>query len=64
MLSRQLGDKNIDMHNGSLFQFIPLNYKGIWKKTSTKCNEIRGKKLGIVGYGHIGTQLSVLAEGN
>lgn len=35
---------------------------GIWNKLSKGCWEIRGKTLGIVGYGHIGSQLSVLAE--
>ncbi|RIB10414.1 hypothetical protein C2G38_2206174 [Gigaspora rosea] len=49
-LSRQLGDRNIEMH------------QGIWNKVSAKCYEIRGKTLGIIGYGHIGAQLSVLAE--
>ena len=49
-LSRQLGDRNTLLHNG------------IWKKSSVACHEIRGKTLGIVGYGHIGSQLSVLAE--
>ena len=50
MLARQLGDRNIEMHNG------------VWNKVSNNCYEIRGKTLGIVGYGHIGSQLSVLAE--
>lgn len=36
------------------------NYNG--SKTSHGCHEIRGKTLGIVGYGHVGSQLSVLAE--
>ncbi|KAI8379293.1 uncharacterized protein BYT42DRAFT_531962 [Radiomyces spectabilis] len=49
-LARQLGDRNMEMH------------KGIWNKVSKNCYEIRGKVLGIVGYGHIGSQLSVLAE--
>lgn len=49
-LSRQLGDRNTEMH------------QGIWNKKSARCWEIRGKTLGIVGYGHIGSQLSVLAE--
>ena len=49
-LSRQLGDRNIEMHTNT------------WQKTSKNCHEIRGKTLGIVGYGHIGSQLSVLAE--
>lgn len=50
MLARQLGDRSMEMHNGT------------WNKVSSKCWEIRGKTLGIVGYGHIGSQLSVLAE--
>lgn len=49
-LARQLGDRNLEMHSG------------IWKKQSQDCHEIRGKVLGIVGYGHIGSQLSVIAE--
>ncbi|EPE34031.1 NAD(P)-binding Rossmann-fold containing protein [Glarea lozoyensis ATCC 20868] len=50
VLARQLGDRSNELHNG------------IWNKVSAKCWEIRGKTLGIVGYGHIGSQLSVLAE--
>jgi len=49
-LSRHLGETNIDMH------------KGIWKKVSKGRKEIRGKTLGIVGYGHIGSQVSILSE--
>lgn len=49
-LARQTGDRNLEMH------------QGVWKKTARGCLEIRGKTLGIVGYGHIGSQLSVLAE--
>lgn len=49
-LARQLGDRSIEMHTGT------------WNKVSAKCWEIRGKTLGIIGYGHIGAQLSVLAE--
>lgn len=49
-LARQLGDRSMEMHLGS------------WNKVSSKCWEIRGKTLGIIGYGHIGSQLSVLAE--
>ncbi|CAO3657948.1 unnamed protein product [Rhizopus stolonifer] len=49
-LARQLGDRNTEMH------------QGIWNKVSKNCFEIRHKILGIVGYGHIGAQLSVLAE--
>lgn len=50
MLSRQLGDRNREMHQGE------------WRKTSAGCFEVRGKTLGIVGYGNIGTQVSMLAE--
>ena len=50
VLARQLGDRSNEMHNGT------------WNKVSAKCWEIRGKTLGIIGYGHIGSQLSVLAE--
>ena len=49
-LARQLGDRSNELH------------KGTWNKVSAKCWEIRGKTLGIIGYGHIGSQLSVLAE--
>jgi len=49
-LARQLGDRNREMHDG------------IWNKCGKNCHEIRGKVLGIIGYGHIGTQLSILAE--
>ena len=37
-------------------------HKGIWMKSAKDSYEIRGKTLGIIGYGHIGTQLSILAE--
>ena len=40
-----------------------LAHRGGWLKSATNSHEIRGKTLGIVGYGSIGTQLSVLAEG-
>ncbi|EJU01906.1 hypothetical protein DACRYDRAFT_88969 [Dacryopinax primogenitus] len=49
-LSRQLHDRTREMRDG------------IWNKVSKGCFEVRGKTLGIIGYGHIGTQLSVLAE--
>lgn len=39
-----------------------LAHKGVWQKESKNCFEVRGKVLGIVGYGHIGSQVSVLAE--
>lgn len=50
MLARELSDRSMELHNGT------------WNKVSKGCWEIRGKTLGIVGYGHIGSQLSVLAE--
>lgn len=50
MLYRKTFEKNIKLH------------QGIWEKSVKDCCEIRGKKLGIVGYGNIGSQLSVLAE--
>lgn len=50
VLARQLGDRSMELHHGT------------WNKVSSKCWEIRGKTLGIIGYGHIGAQLSVLAE--
>jgi D-3-phosphoglycerate dehydrogenase / 2-oxoglutarate reductase len=49
-LNRLLIDKIMAMHNG------------IWQKDAKGCHEIRGKKLGIIGYGNIGAQVSVLAE--
>jgi len=49
-LMRNFVDKSAGMHVGN------------WDKSATGSFEIRGKKLGIVGYGNIGAQLSVLAE--
>ncbi|MDN3668002.1 phosphoglycerate dehydrogenase [Echinicola jeungdonensis] len=49
-LMRNLHDKATKMH------------QGIWDKSASGSFEIRGKKLGIIGYGNIGAQLSVLAE--
>ncbi len=37
-------------------------HAGVWNKSATGAHEVRGRTLGIVGYGNIGTQLSVLAE--
>ena len=37
-------------------------HRGLWLKESKDCYEVRGKTLGIIGYGHIGSQVSVLAE--
>ncbi len=50
VLSRGLGDRSSELHLGK------------WRKVATGCNEVRGKTLGIVGYGHIGRQIGVLAE--
>jgi D-3-phosphoglycerate dehydrogenase len=50
MLARQLGDRSREVHVGT------------WRKVSGACYELRGKTLGIIGYGHIGQQLGVLAE--
>lgn len=50
MLSRQLGDRSGEVHQGT------------WRKVAVGCREVRGKTLGIVGYGHIGTQVGLLAE--
>jgi D-3-phosphoglycerate dehydrogenase len=49
-----------------LLRKIPVQnsamHQGIWNKSSDGCHELRGKTLGIIGYGHIGSQVSVLAE--
>ncbi|KKO08180.1 hypothetical protein LCGC14_0048750 [marine sediment metagenome] len=50
LLLRGIPEKNAACHEGG------------WMKSATNSYEIRGKKLGIIGYGSIGTQLSVLAE--
>jgi D-3-phosphoglycerate dehydrogenase len=39
-----------------------LAHRGIWKKSADNSYEARGKRLGIIGYGHIGTQLGIIAE--
>ena len=49
-LARKTGDQSRDAHNGK------------WNKIATGCFEVRGKTLGIIGYGHIGSQVSILAE--
>ncbi len=49
-LARRLTDRNQQMHSG------------VWDKNSVGSHEIRGRTLGIVGYGNIGSQLSVVAE--
>jgi D-3-phosphoglycerate dehydrogenase len=49
-----------------LMRGIPLRnagtHRGEWMKTASGSHEVRGKTLGIVGYGHIGTQVGLLAE--
>lgn len=37
-------------------------HRGLWNKSAAGSHEARGKKLGIIGYGHIGSQLSIIAE--
>jgi D-3-phosphoglycerate dehydrogenase len=39
-----------------------LAHKGVWMKSASNSVEVRGKTLGIIGYGHIGSQVSILAE--
>lgn len=50
MLMRSIFPRSTEIHNGQ------------WQKTAAGSREVRGKNLGIVGYGNIGKQLSVLAE--
>lgn len=50
LLTRNLPDKIAQMH------------KGNWDKSANNSHEIRGRKIGIIGYGNIGSQLSVVAE--
>lgn len=45
-----------------IFEKSDAAHKGKWLKDSTDSYEVRGKILGIIGYGHIGSQVSVLAE--
>ena len=49
-LARRLPEKNAGMHEGQ------------WDKSAKGAHEVRGRRLGIIGYGNIGGQLSVLAE--
>jgi D-3-phosphoglycerate dehydrogenase len=49
-LARRLHEKSTDMH------------AGVWNKSAAGSHEIRGRTLGIIGYGNIGSQLSVIAE--
>jgi D-3-phosphoglycerate dehydrogenase len=50
MLMRGIPAKNAKLHRGA------------WEKSAAGSYEVRGKTLGIVGYGHIGTQIGILAE--
>lgn len=50
LLMRQVAKANMEVH------------RGVWNKSASGANEVRNKKLGIIGYGHIGSQLSVIAE--
>ena len=50
LLLRRAVDKNINLHQGK------------WEKSASGSYEARGKILGIIGYGHIGSQVSILAE--
>ncbi len=50
LLLRGIPQKNAQVH------------RGVWDKVATGSFETRGKKLGLIGYGNIGSQLSVLAE--
>jgi len=52
----------IVMLSRQVFQRSWAAHEGEWLKSADGAHEVRGKTLGIVGYGHIGTQLSVLAE--
>jgi D-3-phosphoglycerate dehydrogenase len=45
-----------------LFEKSTLLHAGTWDKSAKDAHEVRGRTLGIVGYGHIGSQVSVLAE--
>jgi len=45
-----------------LTEFDKAMHDGVWNKSATGAHEVRGRTLGIIGYGNIGTQLSVLAE--
>lgn len=50
MLMRGIPEKNANQH------------RNVWTKSAAHSYEVRGKTLGIIGYGHIGTQIGVLAE--
>lgn len=46
----------------SVFERSSEMHAGNWNKTASGSKEVRGKTLGIIGYGNIGKQLSILAE--
>ncbi len=50
VLARHLGDRSREVHEGK------------WRKVATGSTEVRGKTVGLIGYGHIGSQVGVLAE--
>lgn len=50
MLSRRAAHKSMELHQGR------------WDKSATGCYEVRNKTIGIIGYGHIGGQVGLLAE--
>ena len=49
-----------------LMREVPLKnaaaHRGVWIKSASQSYEVRNKNIGIIGYGHIGSQVSVLAE--
>ncbi len=49
-LSRKSFQRSMELHGG------------VWRKSASGCYEVRGKVLGVVGYGHIGQQIGLLAE--
>ena len=51
LMMRRIPEKNAECHRGG------------WSKSAAGSFEVRGKTLGLIGYGHIGTQIGVLAEG-
>ena len=51
LMMRRIPEKNAECHRGG------------WSKSAAGSFEVRGKTLGLIGYGHIGTQVGVLAEG-
>lgn len=50
------------MLSRGIFRRSTAAHAGKWAKSATGSHEVRGKTLGIIGYGHIGSQVSILAE--